>query len=579
MSRKTTMLVVRYSLLLAGLFSFSCVWAQNRHIDSLSTVLAHTEDEQLRADLQHDLAQQLFNHDYEKGVAYARESLRLSRTSAYPRGEAQALTAIGNYYFYKGEYPTALSHYNQAVQAIRSQVAADYPAKTYLRMSILYRQQAYFDSAQRYLEKSRALLPKGKEGALHAAYYASSGILAHKMSRNEQALGLLKQALAIRKTVPDPSRLADTWRVLSEVYTSLALYDSAEFSLAQAQELIGPDTDPEVQMLIHLSRGETYFARGDYPPAIVEYNKALDRLRINPYQRHYAHLLFKIGELYEKQGGYHAAFEYFFAALKEFEKINARQDLARVYTQIGWSYNYQENYPLALENAAKSLQFAREIGDSASIAQNKNLIGYAALKQGRLSEAWQSLQEALTIRLRIKNWWGATYTLYNMGQVQLQLGNPQKALELYNQALQTSQRIGHKSAFVFINNKLGEWYTQNRQYEQAAHYLSQAGAMAKRIALPTQLLVTYRNYISLYDQQQMPDSTIYYFKAYTALSDSLTAELSTGRMARADALFQLQEKAAELQLVTTEKELQNTKDLSPADRDPLSAQHYWAGRR
>ncbi|HEY3430878.1 MAG TPA: ATP-binding protein, partial [Cyclobacteriaceae bacterium] len=53
--------------------------------------------------------------------------------------------------------------------------------------------------------------------------------------------------------------------------------------------------------------------------------------------------------------------------------------------------------------------------------------------------------------------------------------------------------------------------------------------------------------------------TIYYFKLYTSLRDSLSNELSSSRMAKADAMFQLQKKATEIQQKNKENELQEEK--------------------
>jgi signal transduction histidine kinase len=555
------LIFIRNSVLpaLLLLLSISCAWAQNRKIDSLTAAVLQVSEEKVRADLQHALAEEFFSHDFEKGLVYARKSLALATKIGYPRGRAQALTAIGNYHYFVGDNPAAYTAYREALGAIKGTTTEDYPAKTYLRISILYRQQGYFDSAQHYLKRVRRLLPPDKAGGLQASFWASSGVLAQKQSRKQQALTALRQSLHIRSALKDSSRQADTWRLLGGVYGGLSQFDSADYCFDKAQQLLRKGTDPEVELLLHMSRGETYYLRGAYDKAIDEYTRAMDQLKINTYRRHYAYLLYKIGEIYEKQGAYPLAFDYFFVALKEFEKINARQDMALAYTQIGWSYAYQENYPLALENGYKSLTLAEAIGDSASIAQNKNLIGYTALQQGNLTDARQSLEEALAIRIRIKNWWGTTYTLYNLGLVHKKLGDRGKALQLLNQALETSQRIDHKSAFVFINNALGEFYTESSEYANAAYYLEQARDMAQKIALPTQLLVTYKHYIALYDQQQDAPNTIYFFKAYISLSDSLNSRMNTSRMAKADALFQLQEKAAEIQLVTTEKELQRQK--------------------
>jgi signal transduction histidine kinase len=532
---------------------------QTKKISFLNEAILKAATDKERADLYYQLAEASYSFDFDKGLGYAEKSLESATQINDKRSIAQALTSIGNYYYYKGDNAKSHDYYMRAVSEIGDSPIADYPARTYLRLSILFRQQSFFDSAKIYLDKAEAMLQNQEVGSLHASLYASSGILANNLARNDEALKLLKNSIKIRKFLTDTARLADTWRNIGAVYSDLSMYDSAEYCYHQADKLIEHINDPEIHMLLSLSKGETNFARGNFNESITNYLDAFDKIKANTYKRYYAYLLFKIGELYENQGAYHTAFDYLFNALREFESLNARQDMARVYSQIGWCYNYQENYPQAIENGSKSIAIASVIGDSSSIAQNKNLIGYALLRTGKYQEALTNFEAALVVRKKIKNWWGVSYTLFNMASAYNELGETKKAFDLLFESLDLNKKIGNKGGIVFTCNELGLLFAKNKNFGQAEYYLSQAGTLARKIPLPTQLIANYKNYIFLFERKKDNQQTIKYYRLYTELKDSLSNEVSSSRIAKADALFQLQKKANEILLINKENELKEEK--------------------
>lgn len=542
-----------YILILCSLVSTAN--GQTNRIDFLNESILKAKSEQEKADLYYQLAEALYSFNFDKGLEYAEKSLTTATQAGYKRGIAQALTSIGNYHYYKGDNLKSHGYYIKALNEIKNSKSSDYPVRTYLRLSILFRQQSYFDSAKIYLDKAETILTNQEVGTLHASLYASLGILANHMAKNDTALKFLKKSLQIRNQLSDTVRLADTWRNIGAVYADLAMYDSAQYCYNQALKVIEHINDPEIQMLLSLSQGETSFARGNFNQAITHYQNALEKIKANTYKRHYAYLLYKIGELYENQGAYHTAFDYLFNAIKEFESINARQDIALAYSQIGWCYNYQENYSQAIEYGNKSIAIASLIVDSASIAQNKNLIGYALLKTGKYQEALANFQEALIVRKKIKQWWGVPYTLLNIALVNIEMGETKKAFDFLFESLEMNKKIGNKGGIVFTCNELGLLYAKLRQFDKAEYYLNMGKTLAKQIPLPTQLIVSYKNLIFLFERKNDGQKSIEYYRHYIELNDSLNNEIGSSRIAKADALYQLQKKANEIQLVNKENEL------------------------
>lgn len=533
----------------------SALKAQTRDIANLTSELTSTAELKRQCDLHNQLADKLYSHDFEKGFIHATKALEVAERINYNHGRAEALTLLGTYYYIKGENAEALKNYYASLEAAAAQSMVDFPVKTFVRLSIFFRQTADFDSSQIYLDKARKLIDPKKSPSLFASILASQGHLDKALAKKTSAIEHFNSALRIRIALNDSSRIADTWRSLGSVYSDISQYDSAEYCFYKAQQIIDRLNNPELVMLLMLSRGETNFSVGDFSKAIDQYNRALSIVKANPYRKHYATLLLRIGELNESEGAFQTAYDFLFAALKEFEKMNARQDMARAYTQIGWCYSYQENYPQAFENAGAALKLAVEIGDSSSIAQNKNLTGYLHYKTKRYKESLADLSEAAVIRERIQHFWGLSFTLYNMANTYAALGDQKKSFELLHRSLAIDEQMGKKAGIVFTSNELGKRYAEADDFKKSAMYLDRAFKLASTVPIAPQLLVNYKNYIELYTRQNNKDKVINYYRLYTDLKDSLSNEANAGRMAKSDALFQLQKKASEIELVNKENEI------------------------
>lgn len=544
-----------YGILLALLCVAGISIAQTPTIERLKKSYESAKGKAVRADYAYQLAEVLYGHNLDEGLLYARKSLSLARDAGDDHGNAQALTSIAHYYYYQGDMVTAMLHCRQAIKTAEAEDWNDYPAKTLLMLARIHRVMANFDSALLYIKKAETLVELRKNDGIQAAIWEHRGLLANAFSHNDEALGLLRKSADMYRAQGDTIQLADTWRSIGSVFKDMAAYDSSNFYYDKCEALAQFIDDPLVLMLLSLNRGETNFSLGNFDEAIIHYSEALNLLKDHHYKLYYGIALFKIGEVYENEGIYNEAYEFFYNSLKEYEKINARQEMQRTYTQIGWCYVYQENYALALENAQLSLNIAQQIKDSASWAQNQNLVGYILFKEKKYTEALAHFNQSIAIRRKIKDWYGYSFSLYNEALAYLELGQLKKAHDIFLESIEVDKRTGKKVGLLFTNNTLGLQYAKERNYERAAYHLAEANALARSIPVPTQLLVNYQNYIFLYEAQKNNAKVISYYKLYTGLTDSLSNQISTGRIAKADALFQLQKKANEIALVSKENEV------------------------
>ena len=137
-----------------GLLISTSTVAQNSIIDSLQSTLKTTKDISQRAELLHQLAAESWDYSFDSGHEYARESLNYSESTGNLKGVVQALTDIGLFYYFTGDYKNSSAFYRQAVKRCGDNNFGDYPAYTLTRQGHLKRVQAEFESAHYYNDAS-----------------------------------------------------------------------------------------------------------------------------------------------------------------------------------------------------------------------------------------------------------------------------------------------------------------------------------------------------------------------------------------------------------------------------------------
>ncbi len=548
--------MIRSLILIIVFAGLTCVlYAQTPAIENLQAKLETEWRDQERADLYYQLGEQLYNFNFEQGLQHVSRSLLVSRQMGYLFGEARALTSIGKYYYFIGDHAKAFDNYRKALRVPLTDTLSAYPAETYIRLSIIHRIEAQLDSAHWYLAKAERTLQRMPANSLHASYYATYALLLHEEGRSREALTFLQKSNAIRLQADDPVYKSIAFRNMGFIYNHLAQYDSALWFYQQSLDIGQTLKDPEQLSLTLLYRGHTWFLLGDFKKALSDYTTAAEYMRNNTYLRYYALLLYRLGEYYGQQSDFYTAFDYLFKALSEYKRIGARAEIARTYNQIAWCYTYQRNYKAAKANLDLAYGVTNQINYPLLLAANDNLQGNIYYENGNSQNALIYLRSALNTRKEYEQWWGVSSTLYNAALCFASLKKTDSAALYFNEATAIDERIGKKSGRVFTSNRLGQYYTEQGNYRMAKRYLDEANNMARQISLPLQLLTNYRNYIQLYEAQGSTTMANLYYRSYVHLRDSLELVQVQGKVAEADAMYQLNEKIREIAAVNEKNRL------------------------
>jgi signal transduction histidine kinase len=525
----------------------SSIKAQQAVVDSLVSVMNTTRDDNQKARLLHKIVSTTWDFDFNKAYGFGQQELQLANKLNNAELKTIALTDIGMYHYFVGNYTDATQFYQQALDAAGDKNFGEFPAYTYTRIGNLLRVQGVFDSAQVCYEKSILLLKDSPPGISLASVYFHTGWLHHELSRFQLSLEYLHKAKSIRYKIGDSLLIAECWRVIGTSHLEMANLDSASYYLNKVQALARRFGDTELVILTSINLGDYYQTQGLPVEAIRSYETALDSLTKHDFKRYRALTLLQIGKVYDSRSDFLRAIDYYISSLRLHEELNSKQQIARTHGYMGWAHNNLRNFVQAQEQAQQSLAIMQKIKDKAGEAFALNLLGNIAYNQNQFVRAEGLYDSALQLRKELGLDVQVSNTIFNLARVYDRQGRLDVALQYYRSDMEVARRLRNQRILGLIYNNIGWLHVKKQDFVNAEKDLLQGQSIALRYGQPIDVRENYLNLARLYKQMGRTTQSNTYFEKYIAINDSLlTAENALAAQQR-DALYQLEKKNQEIQ--------------------------------
>lgn len=160
-------------------------------------------------------------------------------------------------------------------------------------------------------------------------------------------------------------------------------------------------------------------------------------------------------------------------APKPVAEVVARKNQAAEYSKLGDGFLAKRDYASALRFYEESLRENRAVDYEEGVVISMNSIGRVYLAAGRMDDAEATFREALDYAGPLKNTSLRALSLANLGETLYAQGNPETAMEAFQEALPLSSRdertlavILHDRAVVYRDQ--GEWDTAEADLRRAA---------------------------------------------------------------------------------------------------------------
>ena len=277
-----------------------------------------------------------------------------------------------------------------------------------------------------------------------------------------------------------------------------------------------PDTQ-RVKILNQLS----FRLSGNNPDLGLSYaQQALDLASSSNYERGISKAYNSLGVIMRIKGDYPKSLNYFFQALQIDEKLLDDKETARTLSGIGAVYVKLRNYDKGIEFFEKVLAIRMKLKDEIGIAVCYTNLGDIYQKKESYDLAISYHEKSLRIERRISPM-DIHYSLQSLGNIYYDLGNISKSREAYQEALIIRKNLRNKFIISETMISLARVLIKEQKFDEAYGYLDEGLALAKINQAKELEQKAYLFFAELYESKQDQAKSLFFYKKYTKINDSL----------------------------------------------------------
>ncbi len=237
---------------------------------------------------------------------------------------------------------------------------------------------------------------------------------------------------------------------------------------------------------------------------LFSYEKALDRFNIVLREKNridvraeYINATIGIAKTHRNRGHYKLAEQHYNSALALLEHLTFGEKtnlLIKILGGLGDIQFYYENYTKALEHYKEKWKLCNDINDRHGLSQAYNTIGNVLFAKGEFLKAIKNYKDSIALCLIINDKKGGIIAKGNIGISHKNIGNFDKAEELFLEQLEEVKSQGtkyvrntHFSALINLANL----YLEKGDTEQAMHYAEKRMLLLQKAENPIAKINNY----------------------------------------------------------------------------------------
>ncbi len=295
---------------------------------------------------------------------------------------------------------------------------------------------------------------------------------------------------------------------------------------------------------------------GSDDSAIVYYLKARDiKQKLNDVKG-IAGTYIKIGSCFDKLGNKEQALAYYIKSLKLFDSLSIESGIASACLGMGNIFNDLRNYSKAIEYYNRSVEMYTKINSPYRSWALNNLAG-CYNRIGNRKKAMELYEESLRLKLEGKDFYGAVFSIDNIGNILLEEGKFKEALANFTRALEINRQNDlEKETFANSYNSIANALLKMDRHSLAKRYIDSLGITLQHLSFHQLRLSYLRLSSEYYENIQDYKSAFLYKSRFLTLKDSLLNSEVNQQIAEADARYANEKKQKDIELLQKDKAIQ-----------------------
>jgi len=368
----------------------------------------------------------------------------------------------------------------------------------------------------------------------------------------DQTIDSLKNVLPGLKDSPEKVK---TLLEIGQDYLNTSIEDAVAYA-TQAKDLSGKIGYDEGLADAYRVLGVFYKKWGKYRESLDAYTSSLEIYKKMNDLAGQSRILNNFGSLYGDQGQETKGLEYYFQALKLGEQANDTPRIVTTLNNIGNIYlNKPNTYDKALEYFLRALPLANKIKDYDIIGTVTVNIGELYMNQSKYDSALIYFRQSLAA---FEVTGDVSFTLNDIGKLYEKQKNYDSALSYHQRALAIATNLGAKEDMTGSQLGIAQAYYSEGKIRAALSAYQKAEDIAKSLDSKFQLKESYQGLAACYASLNDYDNAFKYQTLLLGIKDSIYNRETDQKLARLDFTFQMDKKQSEINLLTKDKELQES---------------------
>ncbi|HPM31162.1 MAG TPA: tetratricopeptide repeat-containing sensor histidine kinase [Chryseolinea sp.] len=355
-------------------------------------------------------------------------------------------------------------------------------------------------------------------------FFAIATFNLHGQNRIDSLENRLKEDLSDTAKVRVLAHLSEAYRYVDFVKSK----NHGKEALGIAERLDVAD----YKILAYRNTGSLYTSMGDYTTALKYDNLSLENSLALADSLNICRDYNNIGNDYYDLGEYDDAYFYFTQSYNisnlihnKFRMLVALHNVGRVFKELG-------QFDRALDHLKLSQKMSFEENDAEGIAYSYDEIGDVMLRKNEIDSALITLKTALVKTRSLDVDVLEPNILSKIATVYLSKGEYDKALAYYDSAQVLHTKTDNKFGFAELELGRGIVFSKVKKYEQALTKIERSLEIAKELNARILEIKCYNQLSAIWEMKNNYEKSLYYFKLYKGLEDSLFSQEMQGKLFR-----------------------------------------------
>lgn len=265
-----------------------------------------------------------------------------------------------------------------------------------------------------------------------------------------------------------------------------------------------------------------------------------------------------MGIAYIIQDAYELALDRYVRAGELFDSIGDMVGKGRILTNIATVHMGQEDYASGKQRLEEAAPISAQVKDTLALVNIYHNLGICYDELGEHEKALELFFRAKSFKEVYGDRRQLSMTLNSIGEVYLKMKQPETARTYLDSALVMKRESGDRRGEAYVVGNLADYYLQAGNADSAEHYLALALSLVREMGVVSSEAKFLKTYALMLEEEGRLQEAFDTLLAHANLNDSLKRAENLRTVANLQAAYQLEQKEQEISYLASENEIKES---------------------